>query len=60
MSVGHVCNQFWDFPKISSFTKIRNLNLSGNSSGNSYIQFLMVLMSLRSTCGEEKLFLKVK
>ena len=40
---------FWKSPNFLSFKSI------GNSSGNSYSYFLMMIIWFRFTCGEEKL-----
>ena len=43
-ALGYACTQIWDFPKISSFSKIIRLKSSGSSWGNSYIQLLVIII----------------
>ena len=42
--------------KLLGFPKILILNFSGNSSGNSYILCLLLLTTVRCTCGEKKIW----
>ena len=46
---------FRDFPGISYFPKILSLKSFGNSWGNSYIHFLVIIIFFRFICGDGKL-----
>ena len=57
------CKGDWvngDFPKMSTFPDIIGLMSFGNSETNLYIQFLVITIQLRFTCGEGKLCQDVK
>ena len=52
--------KFWDFPDISWFCKILSLTSFGNSWGNSYIAYLLLIITLRFTSGERKVWSNIK
>ena len=47
-----------DFFEISLFPKILSIKLFGNSWGNLYIHFLVIIIWFRYTYGEKKFLLK--
>ena len=59
-ALGNNSMRFWDFSDISCFPKILSLKLFGNSTGYSYIPCLLLIITLRFTCGEAKIFATIK
>ena len=55
-TLGYNSREFWDFPDLSKFPKILSLKLFGNS----YILSLLVIIALRFTCGESKIWEDIK
>ena len=55
-ALGYHSMKFWDFPEIFYFRKILSLNPFGNSRGNSYILDLLLIIALRFTCSERKIW----
>ena len=52
---------FWDFSDLSWFPDLSwSLISFGNSWGNSYIPCLLLIITLRSTCGEKKVWQSIK
>ena len=47
--------KFWDFPDLSKFPKNLSVKSFGNSFSNSYIPCLLLIITLRFTCGEKKM-----
>ena len=52
--------KFWHFPDISLLYKIRSLKSFGSSWDNSYIPFLLLIITLCFTCGESKIWENIK
>ena len=57
-ALGYNSMKFWDFPDISQ--KILSLKSFGNSWGNSYKLYLLLIVRLRFTCGESKICSTIK
>ena len=46
--------KFWDFPDLSWFPRVPSLKLFRSSWGNFYIPYLLLIITLRFTFGEQK------
>ena len=55
-ALGYNSRKFWDFPGLSKFPKILSLKSFTNSWGNSYIPSLLLIIALRFTCSESKIW----
>ena len=54
-SLGYNSRKFYDSPGISSLLDGKTVNLFGNSCGNSYIQCLLLIVTLCWTCDKKKM-----
>ena len=55
-ALGYVTTQIWDFPNICLFPNILSLKSFGNSFGNSYSKFAILVITFRFTSGWSDLY----